>query len=300
MKYFFLQIKEGPHGGPYYDCVDKWLTAGYAAVFTKESIQNVSKANASPDVVKFTETFKSKTHDDSILISIGEKQGIDTLYVYKKNGELEEIKKITVDSKNYKNKSYIDIPIGFKIELIKTVPIVKCPLVLAMIKSNIRLTMGTFKSIEDPKNPESHLNSYFGNIKALEYVCDEKKVTVDNFAEFLECLAPVEFETFIAKLMEEKGYFVPAYKGGMLKDYDLICMKKNERLNLQIKLNLSKDTYKKYQNKNLKIYCVTKDSKIVNPKIEIFDYKDIQKELADCPKTKNWLKQSLDWIDFNF
>ena len=46
----------------------------------------------------------------------------------------------------------------------------------------------------DPEEPGgSDKNKY-----TLEYVCDEKKVTVDNFAEFLECLAPVEFETFAA------------------------------------------------------------------------------------------------------
>ena len=91
--------------------------------------------------------------------------------------------------------------------------------------------MGTFKSIEDPNNPESHMNSYFGNIKALEYILKDKKekVSVNSFSEYLECLSPIEFETLIAKLKEEEGYYVPAYKGGMLKDYDLICKKNGQQ-----------------------------------------------------------------------
>lgn len=307
MKYYLLQIKEGP--GPFYDCVHKWISQGYAAVFTKEKLSNLQSHPATTDVLKFIKVFKNTSNDDATIISIGTGiDGIDTLYIYKKDGPLQEITSIDTEDKYYKTVNYKDRVIGFRIKLLKSIHVVDCPLVLATIKSNTRLTMGTFKSIEDPNNPiepdnlESHLNSYFGNIKAIEYILNDKRIKskVNVFPEYLECLSPIEFETLVAKLKEEMGYFVPAYKGGMLKDYDLICKKDGVQENIQIKLNLSKETYNKYKNKKLKIYCVSKSQEIKNQEIEIFDYKEIQKMLKICPNTKEWLKKSLDWVKFDF
>ena len=256
MKYYLLQIKEGPHGGPFYDTVNKWISAGYAAVFTKDPLGKIGTNPVSADVEKFIELFNSTQNDDSIILSIGEDEtSTDSLYIYQKDGPLEEITSLSVDKENYKTCNYVDNAIGFKIKLLKKIKVVECPLVLATIKSNTRLTMGTFKSIEDPNNSESHMNSYFGNIKALKYILNGKKekIAVDSFAEYMECLSPIEFETLNAKLKEEEGYFVPAYKGGMLKDYDLICKKDGRQENIQIKLNLSKDTYNKYKKKGINI-----------------------------------------------
>lgn len=299
MKYYLLQIKEGPHGGPFYDTVNKWISSGYAAVFTKDPLGKIGTNPVSADVEKFIELFNSTQNADSIILSIGEDESsTDSLYIYQKAGPLEEITSLSVDKENYKTCNYVDNAIGFKIKLLKKIKIVECPLVLATIKSNTRLTMGTFKSIEDPNNPESHMNSYFGNIKALEYILKGKKekVTVDSFAEYMECLSPIEFETLIAKLKEEEGYFVPAYKGGMLKDYDLICKKDGRQENIQIKLNLSKDTYNKYKKKGLIIYCVSKSEKIVDPTVTIYDWQDIEKQINKSPNTKKWLSQTLDWV----
>ena len=299
MKYYLLQIKEGPHGGPFYDTVNKWISSGYAAVFTKDPLDKIGTNPVSADVERFIELFNSNKSDDSIILSIGEDEtSTDSLYIYQKDGPLEEITSLSVDKEYYKTCNNVDNAIGSKIKLLKKIKIVECPLVLATIKSNTRLTMGTFKSIEDPNNPESHMNSYFGNIKALEYILKGKKekITVDSFAEYMECLSPIEFETLIAKLKEEEGYFVPAYKGGMLKDYDLICKKDGRQENIQIKLNLSKDTYNKYKKKGLIIYCVSKSEKIVDPTVTIYDWQDIEKLINKSPNTKKWLSQTLDWV----
>ena len=299
MKYYLLQIKEGPHGGPFYDTVNKWISSGYAAVFTKDPLDKIGTNPVSADVERFIELFNSNKSDDSIILSIGEDEtSTDSLYIYQKDGPLEEITSLSVDKENYKTCNYIDNAIGFKIKLLKKIKVVECPLVLATIKSNTRLTMGTFKSIEDPNNPDSHMNSYYGNIKALEYILHDKKekVSVDSFAEYMECLSPIEFETLIAKLKEEEGYFVPAYKGGMLKDYDLICKRDSRQENIQIKLNLSKDTYNKYKKKGLIIYCVSKSEKIVDPTVTIYNWQDIEKQINKSPNTKKWLSQTLDWV----
>ena len=84
----------------------------------------------------------------------------------------------------------------------------------------------------------------------------------------------------------------------MLKDYDLICKKNTEQVNIQVKLNLSKSTYNAYKKKDLVIYCIT--SEINNPEIKINDCSKIEKELKKLKKTKYWLKKSLYWVDFDF
>lgn len=174
MKYL-LQIKEGPHGGPFYDTVNKWISSRYAAVFTKDPLDKIGTNPVSADVERFIELFNTTQNDDSIILSIWEDETTtDNLYIYQKNGSLEEITSLSVDKKNYKTCNYVDNVIGFKIKLLEKIKVVECPLVLATIKSNSRLTMETFKSIEDPNNPESHMNAYFGNIKALEYILNDK------------------------------------------------------------------------------------------------------------------------------
>ena len=308
MKYYLLQIKEGPHGGPFHDCVTKWISAGYAAVFTQENYANFDITRNS-DVANFITTFAGDENNDSILLSIGaDTAGIETLYIYCKAGTLQDITGIEVEDIYYKNIQK-DKAIGFPIKLLHKIKVADCPLVLATIKSNTRLTMGTFKAIEnpklpyDPKNKNTHLNSYFGNIMAIKYLLTGQKQKVDSIEEYLECLSPIEFETLIAKLKEEEGFFVPAYKGGMLKDYDLICKKDDKIEKIQVKLNLSRDTYNKYKKKDLCIYCVSSFIKQKENKQEeavIFDYNKVFELLKRSPNTRKWLMQSLDWIDFSF
>ena len=305
MKYYYLQIKEGYK--PFFDCVDKWLDKNhFAAIFSLNSIDEFlsDKKGLSKDSKNFVKTFY-ENKEESILVSIGSKEEnnkkSDYLYIYKKSGKISEYKglsaKYKVDISHYKTKP--DIVIGFPITLIAEIPVVKAPLVISTIKSNQYLSRGTFKElwkrpIKD--DPESTFNSYFGNRKAIDYLITGKSVQVDNFEQYLECLSSIEFETLIAKIKEEQGYFVPAYKGGSFKDYDILCFKKNKEEYIQAKLNLSKDTFKDYKDiKDLNIYCV--HSEVDKQKYQnIFNYEDIQKQLESCPKTKEWLKRSLNWV----
>ena len=124
MKYYLLQIKEGPHGGPFYDTVNKWISAGYAAVFTKDPLGKIGTNPVSADVEKFIELFNSTQNDDSIILSIGEDEtSTDSLYIYQKDGPLEEITSLSVDKKNYKTCNYVDNAIGFKIKLLKKIKV---------------------------------------------------------------------------------------------------------------------------------------------------------------------------------
>lgn len=306
MKYYYLQIKEGRDDN-YFDCVDKWISQNnFAAIFSLNNIEDFlsDMKDLSKDCQRFVKTF----HDDkeeSLIVSIGAKyldnKKQDFIYIYKKEGPLKNLKgpsaKYKVDPLHYNNNP--DDVIGFQIHLLYEQPIVKVPLVLATIKSNQNLSRGTFKELwkkpaKDDKN--STFNSYFGNRKAIDYLVEKRKVAVENFEQYLECLSSIEFETLIAKLKEEQGFFVPAYKGGSFKDYDILCKKGNKEEYIQVKLNLSKDIFKNYQDiKDLNIYCVHSEvDKTLYP--NIFDYQNIQKLLVDCPNTKKWLERSLDWV----
>lgn len=306
MKYYYLQIKEGP--GPFFDCVDKWISKNhFAAVFSRNSINDFlsKKKDSSKDLQKFVETF-TEDKEDSYLVSIGSKSigntKSDYLYIYRKTGPLKEydgtLSQYKVNSDFYKNKK-IDNVIGFPINLLVELPIVKCPLVLATLKSNQYLSRGTFKELRkksSKSDPKSEFNSYFGNRKAIDYLVNNEKVEVENFEQYLECLSSIEFETLIAKLKEEQGFFVPAYKGGSFKDYDILCFKNDKEEYIQAKLNLSKDTFKEYKDiTNLHIYCVHSDvDKRKYP--NIFNSQDIQLQLENCENTKRWLEQSLRWV----
>ncbi|MBR5033259.1 MAG: hypothetical protein IKX70_06290 [Treponema sp.] len=313
-KYYFLQIKEGSCS-PYIDTVHKWIKQNQlAAIFSTKTLNELKSDDTKKDQNKFVTTFDNNNTDGTKLISIGQNENhIETVYIYEKAGLLnyyDKTSKYIVDPANYSKttKNNVDNVIGFPVKLIKEKPIAKCPLVLATMKSNQWLTRGTFKEInpsntENSEDDDGFDNSYFGNIKAIEYVRTGKKQKVQSFLQYLECLSPIEFETLVAKIKEAEGFFVPAYKGGSLKDYDIICRKKNGKDEyIQVKLNLYQESYNKYMHKHsedLHIYCVSNKTKktIKNGPI-IYDWRYIEKAVKKYVAVNEWLITSLDWIDF--
>jgi hypothetical protein len=81
--------------------------------------------------------------------------------------------------------------------------------------------MRTFSRLEPIK--------HYGNCKALNFMLTGITPEVDSFEHYLRCLSSMEFETLIAKIFEEQGYFVPAYRGGTLRRYDLFAAKMPKR-----------------------------------------------------------------------
>ncbi len=316
-EYYFLQIKEGPCS-PYVDSVHKWIMEKQlAAIFSTKTINELKDDKSKKDQQDFVTKFSDSKSDGTKLISIGQNENhIETVYIYEKTGPLKFYDKksgYTVDPANYSKvpKNNIDNVIGFPVKLIKQEQRAKCPLVLATMKSNQWLTRGTFKKIDpsnmkNAKDEDGYDNSYFGNIKAIEYVRTKKKQKVKDFLQYLECLSPIEFETLVAKIKEAQGYFVPAYKGGALKDYDIICRNENGKNKkdeyIQVKLNLYQDSYNKYKQKrsdDLHIYCVSnKTKKTIQDGPEIYDWEYIEKAIKKHQSVKDWLMKSLDWVDF--
>jgi len=205
MEYYLLNINR-QKGKKRINCVDEWIkNKNIATIFWSHTIDEMTnfkvknKKNNKPYAYTdanlfFDIPFRNEKIENSVIISIGNHM----LYIYKQIGKL-------IETDEYK---------GFQIKILKEIEIKYVPLVLSTIKSNKYLGRGTFKKI-DPKNGKS----YFGNIMAIEYLLYGKKLLVKTFEDYLFCLSSLEFETLIAKIFEENGYFVPAYKGGYIKKF---------------------------------------------------------------------------------
>jgi hypothetical protein len=204
--------------------VDEWIkNKKIAPIFYGKSTINeiVNQKDAfPPDAYHFIDNF-SKININAIIFSIGN----SNIYIYKQKTILKEYDE-------FRNIINGDLVKGIEIELLKEVEIKKCPLVLITIKSNRYMSSGAFRKIDELKG-----KSYFGNIKALEYLLYNKKPEIKSFEDYLFCLSSLEFETLIAKIYEENKFYVPAYKGGFIKNYDLFCRNGDDIKSIQIKLN---------------------------------------------------------------
>jgi hypothetical protein len=102
------------------------------------------------------------------------------------------------------------------VEIIQKQRLRKVPSILAGINANTYLQMGTYRKI-----------SHLGNLKAIYFALNEllphEHLKEENCQpiNLFECLSSVELETLVAKLFEDAGCFVPAYRGGYIKDVDL-------------------------------------------------------------------------------
>jgi hypothetical protein len=271
-EYFLLNISVEKNKGNH---VDEWIDKReIAPIFYGEStikqIKEDKEKKYKADAYLFVETF-FKVNKNAIIISIGNRE----IYFYKQKHDLIQYEK-----------SDGHLVKGFDIELIKKIEIKECPLVLVTIKSNRFMGSGTFKKIDKEKG-----KSYYGNVRAIEYLLSGNKPEITSFEDYLFCLSSLEFETLIAKMYEENKWHVPAYKGGFIRNFDLFCKNNNEIKSLQIKLNLKRKHYNNFTNI---YYCI--NSEINEPNIR--NWQNIEEELKDCIITKKWLEQTLDWVDY--
>lgn len=121
---------------------------------------------------------------------------------------------------------YEEEPIPRKGDIVKIMPVkvvartkmITAPAVLAGLRSNKFLGLGTFRPIGN-----------WGNIKALHSVLEEdlpkEHLLPKNCKppQLFECLGSIELETLLAKLLEAAGCFVPAYRGGNLIAADIFA-----------------------------------------------------------------------------
>lgn len=178
------------------------------------------------------------------------------------------------------------------VKLINKKLVTEIPAILASITANTYYYSGTFRQIRDN-----------GNIKAIESVLNNGKISCSKIGKFdslLECLSSFELETLVAKIFEEYGCFVPAYRGGNMKGLDIfaendltkdidiggIIVPAKTRKSIQVKRGgdmISPPTGIDF--------LITADKSRVKYGANWF-----VDAIKYAPKTTQWLKRSLNWL----
>lgn len=175
------------------------------------------------------------------------------------------------------------------------------PLVLASITANQFFTRGTFRKIND-----------WGNFKAIDRAaggpCKGEHWQPENQGpeQLIECLSSIELETLVAKLLEAKGCFVPAYRGGLMKDVDLIA---NNYSRAPINFAFLTLQPKKQVSFQIKRWAdgMTKPSSVdclVGLGVKgpgVIDAKKLLSLVYECPDVNTWFHLSLsEWLPEEF
>jgi len=112
-------------------------------------------------------------------------------------------------------------------------------------------------------------------------------------------------KTLIAKYLEEKGLFVPAYKGGFLRNYDLFCrntgladvvlgeivIKTGGSISVQIKLRLNNDHKNDLEKADL-FFCINSDFE----DRKVYDWRYLKSNIIQGGSVDRWLETSLEWV----
>lgn len=195
-----------------------------------------------------------------------------------------------------------DLPKFFEVKIIKVVNVTDAPLVLSSMRANRWLSSGTFTPLADIR--------YQGNIEAARTVASLTGRPISR----LDCLSSVELETLIAKLFEEQGFFVPAYRGGFVDGFDLVVeppaspvpvpfdiAEDGMPLAIQVKLRVTDEgSVAKWLKKGKNRYLITAQNELTK-KLQlttgqVFTRSWLAEALAISPLTRKWLERSTYWI----
>lgn len=202
-------------------------------------------------------------------------------------------------------------PKVFPISNLQQFPLTEVPLILASMRVNQHFARNTFTTIDGANYP--------GNIAAIDHLLGRR---IAPGLDDLDLLSSIELETLVAKLLEEGGAFVPAYKGGFLAAVDLLAYANNpgalSGLNsiqtasgrwvasVQVKARVAKGQVKdlrNWLNANGGRTVVAAQEDKTNPLATatgvppgaVQSRSWFKRRLDSSPKTKKWLKDSTKW-----
>ena len=187
-------------------------------------------------------------------------------------------------------------PKAMPVDVLARCPMKDVPPVLACIGVNQFYVRGTFRRI-----------NHWGNFKAIDQTVgapctgEHWDLAKQGPTQLLECLGSVEFETLIAKLLEARGFFVPAYRGGVIQHIDLFAHNDTDAdLDLEGLKILARQAasiqVKTWSNGKAKTeavdYLIGFDVKGAGT----FNSEWVLKQVLDCHSAAAWLKRSLNWL----
>jgi len=283
MNYFYLKIGKGNKKA------DGWLKGQYTnrnpagAVFWDTPLTKLEGKKGTEQAVAFRDAASDRECANTTILTIFG----GNIYFLRPTRTVYENPQIKDDEGN--------TAIIMLVNPLKAAPLSEVPGILASITCNRRIAMRTFTQI-----------TAWGNQVAIAaclggFTPEMRKVLTDNPSRILECLSSVEFETLVAKLFEEAGCFVPAYRGGTIKDIDLWVYNDGDT---SVQLDLIKIAPGRYATLQIK------SGELAVEKGQVEDYLIaprakgnpclnavwLLQQLKTAPKTRAWLKRSLQWL----
>jgi hypothetical protein len=289
MRCFYLKIGKGN------SLAIDWLGGnnplGYPAAvifFERCTIEDIRNGKSDSQAKDFYQSGLPEVREQILMIVIGH----GSAWFLKPAGELMEYDS-PLDAKNLWKIMPVEIIASHRLNQI--------PPVLAGINANTYLNQGTYREIKN-----------WGNIKAIYYSLNlplpKEHLSNENCnaTRLLECLSSVELETLVAKLFEAAGCFVPAYRGGCIKDVDLFAHnEQNIDVNFDGLIIPSRKgiSIQVKGRADLKECPKTVDCLIgfeVPRASNCFDGKWLLSQVKAYPNVANWLRRSLSWLPQEF
>ena len=187
------------------------------------------------------------------------------------------------DTDQLKKNEYIKL---LPIEVVVEKPLSDVPAILSSMTANAYYYTGTFREISDQ-----------GNVRALQSILGDSMSTFD-FADpkdLLLCLSSIGLETLVAKIFEEAGCFVPAYRGGAIKGIDIFARNVQPTdisighieiaADSEISIQVKRSSHMKKPPSGCD-YLISLDN----------DASWILDIVVGMNETKSWLKRSLSWV----
>jgi hypothetical protein len=286
-KFFYLKI------GKSNTLADEWLSGknplkkpAVVIFYGRKSLQDLIPTNR--QVKDFYESSLPGARDHVVMLVVSSGKA----WFLKPAGKIVEIEPP-------KNAAY-ELKSSWKmmpVQIILLRPQKDIPLILAGINSNKYLSQGTYREITNSGNIMA-IYSVLNLPLPQEYMGDG-----NCSAEWLlGCLSSVELETLVAKVFEASRCFVPAYRGGCIRDIDIIVHNDHstdiqlEGLIVPSKSNIS------IQIKGLRLIKKRPDNVdcLIGLKVMklpgCYDAEWLLRQVQSFPAVAQWLKRSLNWL----
>jgi hypothetical protein len=266
----------------------------------KEKLEGLNKKQLH-EAYNFIQLYKKDP--EARLITIDKK-----IWIYKIIGQIKYESTDAIVQKKSDQISEKIVSKYYDVEIIKTRD-EDVPYILESMKTNQAFSRNTFTMIDEKK--------YGGNIAAIKYLIGELN---DFKIDPLKTLSSVQLETLVAKIFEKNGAFIPAWRGGTLKDIDIIAkfdgnipdnllikkiQEKDKDINIQVKIKLNDENNVNDLKKFLKkpnTFLITGDDE---PIYKLKDYAEdkqyltskwIKKQIYSYDEIKKWYEKCIEWL----
>ena len=258
----------------------------------KEKLEGLNKKQLH-EAYNFIQLYKKDP--EARLITIDEK-----IWIYKIIGQIKYESTDAIVQKKSDQISEKIVSKYYDVEIIKTRD-EDVPYILESMKTNQAFSRNTFTMIDEKK--------YGGNIAAIKFLIGELN---DFKIDPLKTLSSVQLETLVAKIFEKNGAFIPAWRGGTLKDIDIIAkfdgnipdnllikkiQEKDKDINIQVKIKLNDENnvndFKKFLEKP-NTFLITGDDE---PIYKLYlTSKWIKKQIYSYDEIKKWYEKCIEWL----